>query len=173
MENGLNFFISFVEAHRFIGYVILLVGMLLEGETILIGAGILVHLKALDPFDTFAIALSGVIMGDLLWYYFGVYLCSRYGNNKFIDYVKKKKADVIIKGLRAVSDFEHELQMSLMNRRLDTHIETVFMMPSEEYSFLSSKVLKEVASLKGDIRGMVPPAVVEGLKRKFKNRKIK
>ncbi|MBI5749333.1 MAG: pantetheine-phosphate adenylyltransferase [Nitrospinae bacterium] len=94
-------------------------------------------------------------------------------DNLLIDYVKKKKADVIIKGLRAVSDFEHELQMSLMNRRLDTHIETVFMMPSEEYSFLSSKVLKEVASLKGDIRGMVPPAVVEGLRRKFKNRKIK
>ena len=94
-------------------------------------------------------------------------------DNLLIDYVKEKKADVIIKGLRAVSDFEHELQMSLMNRRLDTHIETVFMMPSEEYSFLSSKVLKEVASLNGDIRGMVPPAVVEGLKRKFKNRKIK
>ena len=92
-------------------------------------------------------------------------------DNLLIDYVKKKKADVIIKGLRAVSDFEHELQMSLMNRRLDTHIETVFMMPSEEYSFLSSKVLKEVASLKGDIRGMVPSAVVEGLKRKFKNKK--
>jgi len=94
-------------------------------------------------------------------------------DNLLIDYVKKKKADVIIKGLRAVSDFEHELQMSLMNRRLDTHIETVFMMPSEEYSFLSSKVLKEVASLNGDIRGMVPPAVVDGLRRKFRNRKIK
>ena len=72
--------------------------------------------------------------------------------------------------LQAVSDFEHELQMSLMNRRLDTHIETVFMMPSEEYSFLSSKVLKEVAFLKGDIRGMVPTVVVKGLKRKFKNK---
>lgn len=91
-------------------------------------------------------------------------------DNLLIDYVKKKKVDVIIKGLRAISDFEHELQMSLMNRRLDTHIETVFMMPSEEYSFLSSNVLKEVASLKGDIRGMVPSAVVEGLKRKFKNK---
>ena len=91
-------------------------------------------------------------------------------DNLLIDYVKKKKADVIIKGLRAVSDFEHELQMSLMNRRLDTHIETVFMMPSEEYSFLSSKVLKEVAFLKGDIRGMVPTVVVKGLKRKFKNK---
>lgn len=87
-----------------------------------------------------------------------------------IDYVKKKKADVIIKGLRAVSDFEYELQMSLMNRRLDTHIETVFMMPSEEYSFLSSKILKEVAALNGDVRGMVPTAVVNGLRRKFKKK---
>lgn len=86
-----------------------------------------------------------------------------------IDYVKRKKADVIIKGLRAVSDFEYELQMSLMNRRLDTHVETVFMMPSEEYSFLSSRILKEVASLHGDIRGMVPPAVIKGLRRKFKS----
>jgi pantetheine-phosphate adenylyltransferase len=85
-----------------------------------------------------------------------------------IDYVKRKKANVIVKGLRAVSDFEYELQLSLMNRRLDTHIETVFMMPSEEYSFLSSKILKEVAALNGDVRGMVPSVVVEGLRRKFK-----
>ncbi len=87
-----------------------------------------------------------------------------------IDYVKRKKANVIVKGLRAVSDFEYELQLSLMNRRLDTHIETIFMMPSEEYSFLSSKILKEVAALNGDVRGMVPPSVVEGLRRKFKNK---
>ncbi|MBI3599504.1 MAG: pantetheine-phosphate adenylyltransferase [Nitrospinae bacterium] len=85
-----------------------------------------------------------------------------------IDYVKRKKANVIVKGLRAVSDFEYELQLSLMNRRLDTHIETIFMMPSEEYSFLSSKILKEVAALNGDIRGMVPAVVVKGLRRKFR-----
>lgn len=89
MENGLNFFISFVEAHRFLGYAILFIGMLLEGEMILIGAGILVHLKAFDPFDTFAIALSGVIMGDFLWYYLGAYFFDRYGKNKFIDYAKR------------------------------------------------------------------------------------
>lgn len=90
MDNALQLFISFVEAHRFIGYLLLFVGMLLEGETILIGAGILVHLKAFDPFDTFAIALSGVIMGDFLWYYVGTCLCDRYGKNKFTDYAKRK-----------------------------------------------------------------------------------
>lgn len=90
MDNALQLFISFVEAHRFIGYLLLFIGMLLEGETILIGAGILVHLRAFDPFDTFAIALSGVIIGDFLWYYVGVYLCDRYGKNKFIEYAKRK-----------------------------------------------------------------------------------
>ncbi|MEK7846233.1 MAG: pantetheine-phosphate adenylyltransferase [Nitrospinota bacterium] len=90
-------------------------------------------------------------------------------NGLLIGFAKEKGANVIVKGLRAVSDFEYELQMSLMNRRLDTHIETVFMMPSEEYSFLSSRILKEVASLNGDVSGMVPKAVVEGLRKKFKN----
>lgn len=90
MDNALQLFITFVEAHRFLGYLILFIGMLLEGETILIGAGILVHLKAFDPFDTFAVALSGVIMGDFLWYYVGAYLCNRYGKNKFIEYAKRK-----------------------------------------------------------------------------------
>lgn len=89
MENGLNFFISFVEAHRFIGYAILFVGMLLEGETILIGAGILIYLKAFDPFDTFMIAISGVIVGDFLWYYLGMFLHKRYAENKMIVYAKK------------------------------------------------------------------------------------
>ena len=89
MENGLNFFISFVEAHRFIGYAILFVGMLLEGETILIGAGILIYLKAFDPFDTFMIAIPGVIIGDFLWYYLGMFLHKRYAENKMIIYAKK------------------------------------------------------------------------------------
>ena len=89
MENGLNFFISFVEAHRFIGYAILFVGMLLEGETILIGAGILVHLKAFDPFDTLVIAFSGVIIGDFLWYYLGMFLYNKYSEKKMVIYAKK------------------------------------------------------------------------------------
>ena len=84
-----------------------------------------------------------------------------------VDFVDRCGGDVIVKGLRAVSDFEYELQLSLMNRRLANKIESIFMMPSEEFSFLSSKVIKEVVNLGGDVKGMVTPAVMEGLKRKF------
>ncbi len=85
-----------------------------------------------------------------------------------VEYVKSKNGIVIIRGLRAVSDFEYELQMALMNRRLDLKIETVFMMPSEEYSFLTSTVVKEVASFGGSVKGLVPEAVENALRRKFK-----
>ena len=85
-----------------------------------------------------------------------------------VDYVRSNNGIAIIRGLRAISDFEYEFQMALMNRKLDDSIETVFLMPSEEYSFLSSRILKEVASLNGDVSGMVPKAVVEGLRKKFK-----
>jgi len=85
-----------------------------------------------------------------------------------VDYVKKKKAVAIIRGLRAVSDFEYEMQMALMNRRLDNAIETVFMMPSEEYSFITSTIVKEAASYGGDVSSLVPLAVVEKLKQKFR-----
>jgi pantetheine-phosphate adenylyltransferase len=73
-------------------------------------------------------------------------------------------ATVIIKGLRAISDFEFELQMGLMNRRLDDSIETLFMIPSQEFSFLSSNLVKEVASHAGDISKLVPPGVLKGFK---------
>jgi pantetheine-phosphate adenylyltransferase len=73
-----------------------------------------------------------------------------------------------VRGLRAVSDFEYELQMALMNRRLNSSIETVFMMPSEEYTFLSSTMVKEVASFGGDVKGLVPHVVEKALKEKFK-----
>ena len=85
-----------------------------------------------------------------------------------VDYVKKKKATAIIRGLRAVSDFEYELQMALMNRKLDQAIETVFLMPSEEYSYLTSTLIKEVASYGGETKGLVPPNVAKLLKDKFK-----
>ena len=84
-----------------------------------------------------------------------------------VEYVRKRGALAIIRGLRAVSDFEYELQMALMNRRLDTDIETVFLMPSEEYSYLTSTILKTVADLGGDIRGLVPPIIEERLKNHF------
>ena len=76
-----------------------------------------------------------------------------------VDYVRHSGAHAIVRGLRAVSDFEYEFQMALMNRRLDPAVETVFMMPAETYSYLSSRLVKEVASLGGDVSGLVPPPV--------------
>ncbi|GMR03291.1 MAG: pantetheine-phosphate adenylyltransferase [Thermodesulfovibrionia bacterium] len=85
-----------------------------------------------------------------------------------VDYAKSRKSIAIIRGLRAVSDFEYELQMALMNRRLNADIEIVFMMPSEEYTFLTSTMIKEVASFGGAVKGLVPDAVEKALKEKFK-----
>jgi pantetheine-phosphate adenylyltransferase len=84
-----------------------------------------------------------------------------------VDYVEKVEASVIIRGIRAVSDYEYELQMALMNRRLSNKVETVFMLPAESYSFLSSKLVKEIAGLGGAIRGFVPANVEDQLCRKF------
>ncbi len=84
-----------------------------------------------------------------------------------VDYAKSKKSVAIIRGLRAVSDFEYELQMALMNRRLNADIETVFMMPNQEYTFTSSTMVKEVASFGGEVNGLVPDVVEKALKRKF------
>lgn len=84
-----------------------------------------------------------------------------------VDYVRKKNAVAIIRGLRAVSDFEYEMQMALMNRRLDHNIETVFMMPNEAYSFITSTIVKEAASYGGDVSSLVPQAVVEKLRKKY------
>ncbi len=85
-----------------------------------------------------------------------------------VDYATSRKSAAIIRGLRAVSDFEYELQMALMNRRLNANIETVFMMPSEEHTFLSSTLVKEVASFGGSIKGLVPKVVERALIKKFK-----
>jgi pantetheine-phosphate adenylyltransferase len=85
-----------------------------------------------------------------------------------VEYVVEKKGIAIIRGLRAVSDFEYEMQMALMNRRLNHDIETVFLMPSEEYSFLTSTMVKEVASFGGSVKGLVPEIVEKALKDKFK-----
>lgn len=87
-----------------------------------------------------------------------------------VDYVRNKKGVAIVRGLRAISDFEYELQMALMNRRLDTDVETVFVMPSEEYTFLTSTIVKEVASFGGDVKGLVPEAVERALREKFKKK---
>jgi pantetheine-phosphate adenylyltransferase len=87
-----------------------------------------------------------------------------------VDYVKSKRGTAIIRGLRAVSDFEYELQMALMNRRLNPGIETVFLMPSEEYSFLTATIVKEIASLGGPVTELVPAPVEKALMKKFRSR---
>lgn len=76
-----------------------------------------------------------------------------------VDYAQGRQANVIVRGLRAISDFEYELQMALMNRRLNSDIETVFMMPAEPYTYVSSRLVKEVFALGGSVDGLVPAAV--------------
>ena len=83
-----------------------------------------------------------------------------------VDYARRKGASAIVRGLRAVSDFEYEMQMALMNRRLDDTLETVFMMPAESYSYVSSRLVKEVFALGGDVAGLVPAVVEARLKQK-------
>jgi pantetheine-phosphate adenylyltransferase len=83
-----------------------------------------------------------------------------------VDYVDRRHAQVIVRGLRAVSDFEFEFQMALMNRKLNARIETVFMMPAEQYSYISSRLIKEVFSLGGQVHGLVPDMVEERLRQK-------
>ena len=86
-----------------------------------------------------------------------------------VDFASEIGVNVIIRGIRAVSDFEYEFQMTLMNRQLNNTIETVFLMPSEQYSFLSSSLVKEVASFGGDVSHLVPKSVAEALARRLSN----
>jgi pantetheine-phosphate adenylyltransferase len=83
-----------------------------------------------------------------------------------VEYVRRRKAHVILRGIRAVSDYEYELQMALMNRRLEPQVETVFMMPDARYSYLSSHLVREIAQFGGRIEGLVPPSVEERLRAK-------
>lgn len=87
-----------------------------------------------------------------------------------VDYAQAVGATVIVRGLRAISDFEFEFQMALMNRRLNPVIETVFMMPAEGYSYLSSRLVKEVFQLGGNVRELVPPVVEQRLREKYGSR---
>ncbi len=84
-----------------------------------------------------------------------------------VDYAAERGANLILRGIRAVSDYEYELQMALMNRRLRPELETAFLMAGESYSYVSSHLVKEVASLGGDVSGLVPPAVETRLKARF------
>jgi pantetheine-phosphate adenylyltransferase len=90
-----------------------------------------------------------------------------------VDYVTAKGGEAVIRGLRAVSDFEFEFQLALMNRKLNEKVETIFMMPKETYTFISSRMIKEVARLGGDVSSFVPPHVGEALMEKVRTRKGK
>jgi len=84
-----------------------------------------------------------------------------------VEYAQAKKAAAIVRGLRAISDFEYELQMALMNRKLNTSVETVFLMPNEKYTYLNSSIVREIARLGGDVRSFVPPVVFRALRDKI------
>src|SRR5881409_2183375 len=84
-----------------------------------------------------------------------------------VDYVEQRSGQAILRGLRAVSDFEFEFQLALMNRKLNERVETIFMMPKDTYTFLSSRIVKEIARLGGDVSAFVPPHVVSALTKKL------
>jgi pantetheine-phosphate adenylyltransferase len=88
-----------------------------------------------------------------------------------IEYVARRKAHVVVRGLRAVSDFEFEFQLALMNRKLNENIEAIFMMPKDTYTFLSSRIVKEIARLGGDVSPFVPAHVQSALAKKFNRKK--
>lgn len=100
--------------------------------------------------------ISGVIIDDF--------------DGLVIDYVRKKRANILIRGLRMISDFEYEFQMALTNRKLAPDIETIFLMPQESYSYLSSKLLKEAVSLGADISCFVPDFVCQALKDRLRRK---
>ena len=87
-----------------------------------------------------------------------------------VDYLNRRKVSTVVRGLRAISDFEIEFQMALMNRKIEPRIETIFFVPSESYSFLSSKLVKEIYQLGGEVGSMVPEIVDRKLKEKFRRR---
>src|SRR5512142_1069904 len=84
-----------------------------------------------------------------------------------VDFLRAERANVVIRGLRVVSDFEYEFQMALMNRHLDPEVETIFLTPKEEYSYTSSRLVKQVHQLGGDVSGLVPSLVLRALNRKL------
>ncbi len=81
-----------------------------------------------------------------------------------VDFMREVKANIVVRGIRAVSDYEYELQMALMNRDLNPNVETIFMLPAVEYTYVSSRLIKEVFRLGGDVARLVPPPVLESLK---------
>ncbi len=94
-------------------------------------------------------------------------------NGLLVEYARSRGAQVVMRGIRAISDYEYELQMALMNRNLEPKIETVFMMPAEQYSYVSSRLIKGVFQLGGSVRGLVPELVEDRLARKVNGRRAR
>ena len=90
----------------------------------------------------------------------------KYFDGLLVDFMRQEQSRIIIRGLRALSDFEYEFQLANMNRQLDPHFESVFLTPSEQYSFISSTLVREIARLKGDVTKFVPAVVVQAFERK-------
>ncbi len=88
-----------------------------------------------------------------------------------VDYARKRNATIVLRGLRAISDFEYEFQLALTNRKLNDAMETVFLMPSEKYTYLNSTIVREIARLGGDVNDFVPSGVKKAFEKKFKNHK--
>ena len=91
-----------------------------------------------------------------------------YFNSLVVDYVRRKRCRVMIRGLRMLSDFEYEFQMALTNRKLSDEVETIFMMPSEAYAYVSARLMKEAGALGADLSAFVPPFVAQALHRKLR-----
>ena len=94
-------------------------------------------------------------------------------NGLMVEFARRQGATAVLRGIRAISDYEHEFQMALMNRRLAPEIETVFLQPAGRYSFVSSRMVKEVFSFGGDVTGLVPPNVLKRLRGRMKNETVK
>ena len=91
-------------------------------------------------------------------------------NGLMVEFARQQGASAVLRGIRAISDYEYEFQMAMMNRKLDPELETLFMMPAEKYTYVSSRLIKGVFQLGGDVTALVPPLVVERLKAKVPNR---
>jgi pantetheine-phosphate adenylyltransferase len=90
-------------------------------------------------------------------------------NGLLVEFAKQEEVVAIVRGLRAISDFEFEFQMALMNRKMEPTLETIFMMPKEEYTYISSRIVKEIARLGGNVQAFVPDCVIRALAKKFLN----
>lgn len=136
----------------------------------LVGRLIVAVLRNADKAPLFSVAERMDMLQEVVGPYPNVEVGSFDG--LLVDYAAARGANMILRGIRAISDYEYELQMALMNRRLRPEIETVFLMAGEAYSFISSRLVKQVVSLGGNVTGLVPPAVEARLKGRFALREL-